>query len=120
MANQEWVKDDRKLTGEALQSYLEEYAKKHFLKKEVRDVRIKMRGAYIYIFATVFNDYQTQETGKEVWDEIEVARLGWIGGDNYCLAYFRHTGKWHDFTSGTLGQCLQAIKDNESGLFWIF
>ena len=48
MANSKWVKDDRKLKGEALQSYLEKYARKHFLRKEVRDVRIKMRGAYIY------------------------------------------------------------------------
>mgnify|MGYP001601989835 FL=1 len=120
MANSKWVRDNHKLKGEALRTYLEEYAKKHFLKKEVRDVRIKLRGAYIYIFTTVFNDYQTHETGKEVWDEIEIARLGWIGGDDYSLAYFRHTGKWQDCLSGTLDQCLQAIKDNEFGLFWIF
>ena len=56
MANGGWVFDDRKLKGEELQAYLENYAKKHFLQKKVRDARIKMRGAYIYIFATVFND----------------------------------------------------------------
>src|SRR3972149_4782727 len=109
MANSKWVKDDRKLKGEGLQAYLEEYAKKHFLRKEVRDVQIKMRGAYIYIFATVFNDYQTHETGEEVWDEMEIARLGWVGGEEYVLAYFRHTGKWHDCLSGTLDKCLQAV-----------
>lgn len=120
MANGGWVFDDRKLKGEELQAYLEEYAKKHFLKKKVRDARIKMRGAYIYIFATVLNDDQTHGTGKEVWDEMEIARLGWIGGDDYNLAYFRHTGKWHDCLSGSLDKCLKAVKDNEFGLFWIF
>ncbi|GJQ48590.1 hypothetical protein KsCSTR_27350 [Candidatus Kuenenia stuttgartiensis] len=51
---------------------------------------------------------------------MEIARLGWTGGDDYNLAYFRHTGKWQDCLSGTLDECLQAIKDNEFGLFWIF
>lgn len=120
MAGGGWVKDNRKLKGEELQAYLENYAKKHFQGKKVRDVRIKKRGAYIYLFATVFNSYQTHETGNEVWDEMEIARLGWIGGEEYVLAYFRHTGKWQDCLSGTLDKCLQAIKDNEFGLFWIF
>jgi hypothetical protein len=48
MANSKWVRDNRKLKGEALRTYLEEYAKKHFLGKGVRDVRIKMCVAYIY------------------------------------------------------------------------
>lgn len=120
MATGRWVIDDRTLKGEELQAYLEAYAKKHFMNKKVRDAWIKMRGEYIYIFATVINDYQTRETGAEVWDEMEIARLGWIVGDNYNLAYFRHTGKWQDCLSGTLDECLQAIKGNEFGLFWIF
>ena len=30
MANSKWVRDNHKLKGEALRTYLEEYAKKHF------------------------------------------------------------------------------------------
>lgn len=102
MVTGRWVIDDRTLKGEELQAYLEAYAKKHFMNKKVRDARIKMCGGYIYLFATVINDYQTRETGEEVWDEMEIARLGWIVGDYYNLAYFRHTGKWQDCLSGTL------------------
>lgn len=79
-----------------------------------------MRGAFIYIYATVFNDCQMYETGEEVWNEMKIARLGWLGGDEYSLAYFRHTGKWHNFMSGSLDKCLQAIKHDEVELFWVF
>ena len=33
---------------------------------------------------------------------MEIARLGWIGGDEYALAYLRHTGKWQDCLSVAL------------------
>lgn len=44
--------------------------------------------------------------------ESRFARLEYVGGERFNLAYMRHTGKWGEiFTDLSLEECLEAIWD---------
>ena len=44
--------------------------------------------------------------------EAKVARLEYVGGDNFNLAFMRHTGQWVELYQGlSLEDCLVAVRD---------
>jgi hypothetical protein len=45
--------------------------------------------------------------------EAKFARLEYMGGNNFNLAYMRHTGEWFEvYPDLSLDQCLSAIRDD--------
>jgi hypothetical protein len=57
---------------------------------------------------------------KKIWDVWQIARLTWTEEDKYGISYFPHTGKYEDLPlEGTLDECLEMIRNNEMGLFWM-
>ena len=109
-----WMKMPSMSKQEAVR-FIEDYGKEHFLNDKVKDIKIKTRVDDFYIYATTWNDYLKQ------WQEDPVARIKWLKNDTYILGYFRHTGKWWDISAliGTIKECLEWIKENELGLFWL-
>lgn len=46
--------------------------------------------------------------------EDKFARLEYVGGDKFNLAYMRHTGQWHEIAQNmSLDEALDVIKDGE-------
>ena len=86
------------MSKETAVRFIEDYGREHFLNDMVKDIKVKTRLNDFYIYATVWDDY------NKLWRKDPVARLQWPGDDTYQLAYFRHTGKWHnifEFTGDT-------------------
>jgi len=108
-----WVRKPSMSKEEAVR-FIEDYGGQHFLNDRVKSIRVKTRLNDFYIYATVWNYY-----GK-CWYEDPVARLQWRGDDTYQLAYFRHTGKWHNIFElvGTLKECLDWVNENAYDVFW--
>jgi hypothetical protein len=44
--------------------------------------------------------------------EVRFARLGYLGGNSFSLAYMRHTGQWWEiYSSLTIDECLKAVQE---------
>jgi len=79
----------------------------------VEDIFTKWHGRYFYFMAK----YACPGPDRiSPFFEIGFARLEYIGGNRFDLAYFRHTGKWWPvFSAMTLDDALDLVRSE--GLF---
>lgn len=77
----------------------------------VVDIFTKWRGRYFYFMAK----YACPGPNRiSPFFEIGFARLEYIGGNRFDLAYFRHTGKWWPvFSAMTVDEALDLVKSEE-------
>ena len=100
---------------------IEEYIRPEYVKPPpknprfnyIEDIFTKWRGRCFYFMAKYASPAPNHISP---FFEVGFARLEFIGGDRFDLAYFRHTGKWWPIFSGlTVDEALDFVRSE--GLF---
>jgi hypothetical protein len=97
------------------QVLVEEFLKPNFVEpipknpkwNHIADIGTRWHRSFFYFFST----YVCPPDALEPSFESPFARMEYVGGDRFNLAYMRHTGKWWElFQNQTVDECLDLIR----------